>query len=202
MNESKQGTRDRLLLATLDVLGRRGLAGTTSREITAAAGVNLQAITYHFGSKDDLVAQALVAAVRTWIEPARTALGGIAGDPLHGLFTAVAALGEAFEEARELVPAYLEALATAARDDRIRGPIVAMLTELREALAASIAELRDAGLIASWVEPEPMAALVVAAGDGFVFHATLDPAAHAPGAVLDQVTRLLLAAALQDDGND
>jgi AcrR family transcriptional regulator len=190
----RETTRARLLRATLEVLGRNGVARTTSREIAAAAGVNLQAITYHFGSKDDLVTQALVDAVRTWIEPARTALTGIAGDPLGGLFATITALREALDEAREHVPAYLEALATAARDEAVRAPIVALLAELREALAASIGELRDAGLIASWVEPEAMAALIVAAGDGFVLHTTLDPDAHAPGPALEQVTRLLLAA--------
>ncbi|GAA4493381.1 TetR/AcrR family transcriptional regulator [Actinoallomurus oryzae] len=194
MSERQEITRARLLRATLEVLGRGGVARTTSREIAAAAGVNLQAITYHFGSKDDLVAQALVDAVRTWIEPARTALTGIAGDPLGGLFATIEALREALDEAHAHVPAYLEALATAARDEAVRAPIVALLTELREALAASIGELRDAGLLASWVEPEPMAALIVAAGDGFVLHTTLDPEAHAPGPALDQVTRLLLAA--------
>jgi AcrR family transcriptional regulator len=192
MNE--QDTRARLLRATLEVLSRQGVARTTSREIAAAAGVNLQAITYHFGSKDDLVAEALVDAVRTWLAPARATLDGIAADPLHGLLATVAALRRALEEAHDHVPAYLEALASAARDERVRAPIVALLAELREALAASIRELRDAGRIARWVEPEPMAALIVAAGDGYVLHATLDPAAHAPIATLEQVTRLLLAA--------
>ncbi|GLY85730.1 TetR/AcrR family transcriptional regulator [Actinoallomurus iriomotensis] len=199
MSERQEVTRARLLRATLEALGRHGVARTTSREIATAAGVNLQAITYHFGSKDALVAQALVDAVRKWIEPARTALTGIAGDPLGGLFATVAALRAALDEAHEHVPAYLEALATAARDEAVRAPIVAMLAELREALAASIRELRDAGLIASWVEPEPMAALIVAAGDGFVLHTTLDPDAHSPGATLDQVTRLLLAASMRDE---
>jgi AcrR family transcriptional regulator len=195
MSERQETTRARLLQATLEVLGRRGVAQTTSREIAAAAGVNLQAITYHFGSKDDLVAQALVDAVRTWIEPARAALTGIAGDPLRGLFATVSALQEALDQAHQHVPAYLEALATAARDETVRGQIVGLLAELREALAASIRELRDAGYIAAWVEPEPMAALIVAAGDGFVLHSTLDPAAHVPGPALRQVTQLLLAAA-------
>jgi len=198
MIERQEATRSRLLQATLEVLRSRGVAQTTSREIATAAGVNLQAITYHFGSKDDLVAQALVHAVRTWIEPARTALTGIAGDPLGGLLETVTALQEALEQAHEHFPTYIEALATASRNESVRAQIVGLLAELRAALAASIRELRDSGYIASWVEPEPMASLIVAAGDGFVLHSTLDPAGYAPEPTLQQVIKLLLAASVAD----
>lgn len=187
-------TRSRLLEATLTVLATRGVARTTSREIAAAAGVNLQAITYHFGSKDELVTQALVRAVRTWIEPAHAALAGVAGDPLGRLLDTVAALQEAFEQAHTHIPTYMEALAAAARDETVRGRITGLLTELRSAIAASIRELRDTGYIAAWVEPEPMAALIVSAGDGFVLHSTLDPEGHAPEPVMRQAIQLLLAA--------
>jgi AcrR family transcriptional regulator len=187
-------TRARLLRATMEVLARHGVAQTTSREIAAAAGVNLQAITYHFGSKDELVAQALINAVRTWIEPARAALTGIAGDPLRGLLDTVSALQEALDRAHEHFPTYIEALATASRDEAVRGQIAGLLAELRDAVAVSIRELRDTGYIAAWVEPEPMAALIVAAGDGFVLHSTLDPDGHAPEPILRQVIQLLLAA--------
>lgn len=192
MNEKQDPTRTRLLEATLTLLSTRGIARTTSREIATAAGVNLQAITYHFGSKDHLVAQALVHAVRGWTEPARTALVGIADDPVGGLLSAVLALQDAFERAREQVPGYLEALAAASHDPTLRDQIAGVLGELRAALATSIQELRDAGHIASWVEPEPMAALIVAAGDGVVLHSVLDPADD-PERILQQVVQLLLA---------
>jgi AcrR family transcriptional regulator len=178
----------------MEVLTRHGVAQTTSREIATAAGVNLQAITYHFGSKDELVAQALINAVRTWIEPARAALTGIAGDPLRGLLDTVSALQEALDRAHEHFPTYNAARATASRDEAVRGQIAGLLAELREAVAVSIRELRDTGYIAAWVEPEPMAALIVAAGDGFVLHSTLDPDGHAPEPILRQVIQLLLAA--------
>ncbi len=184
----------RLLEATLDVLGTHGVARATSRQIAAAAGVNLQAITYHFGSKDELVAQALVYAVRRWVEPARAALTGVEDDPLGHLLGAVSALQDGLERARDHVPAYLEALAAAPRNETVREQIVALLAELRSALATSIGQLRDAGYVASWVEPEPMAALIVAAGDGYVLHSTLDPESYAPGRTLPQVVQLLLAA--------
>jgi TetR/AcrR family transcriptional regulator, regulator of cefoperazone and chloramphenicol sensitivity len=48
------GARARLLTAAIDVFGRRGFAGSTTRMIASAAGVNLQSITYYFGGKQGL----------------------------------------------------------------------------------------------------------------------------------------------------
>jgi AcrR family transcriptional regulator len=194
MTDRQGVTRTRLLDATLEVLVSHGASRATSRQIAAAAGVNLQAITYHFGSKDELVAQALVHAVRRWVEPAQVALAGVGADPVGHLLAAVVALEGAFDEARDCFPAYAEALAAAPRQEVVRAEIVGLRHELRDGLAASIRELREAGLVAAWVEPEAMAALVVAAGDGLVLHTMLDPQESTFKPTLEQFVQLLLAA--------
>lgn len=52
-------TRDRIV-ATAEVLfATKGYAATTTREITAAADVNIAAVNYHFGSKENLLAEIL-----------------------------------------------------------------------------------------------------------------------------------------------
>jgi AcrR family transcriptional regulator len=187
-------TRARLLDAALQVLASHGVARATSREIASAAGVNLQAITYHFGSKDELVAQALVHAVRRWVEPAQVALAGVGEDPVGRLLAAVQVLQEVLVQARGYFPAYAEALAAAPRNEAVRAEIVGLLRDLRDGLAAGIRELREAGLVAGWVDAESMAALVVAAGDGFVLHSMLDPQGLPVERTLGQVVQLLLAA--------
>lgn len=50
--------RERMLRAALDQFGRHGFDGTTTRMIAAAAGMNLGAIPYYFGTKDELYAEA------------------------------------------------------------------------------------------------------------------------------------------------
>ena len=47
-------TRQRLLEAGLDIFGRLGFEGATTRQIVDQAGANLAAINYHFGSKEGL----------------------------------------------------------------------------------------------------------------------------------------------------
>jgi AcrR family transcriptional regulator len=197
MIEAKGTARVRLLDATLDVLRSHGLTRATSREIASRAGTNLQAITYHFGSKEQLIAQALVHAVRSWVEPARLALQHVADDPLGRLVESVMALRATLAEALPHLPAYFEALAAAPRNDAVRTQIVGLIHELRDDLAARIAELREAGIVADWVKPKDMAALIVAAGDGLALHTMLDPDGIDADLVLDQVIQLLLAARTQ-----
>jgi AcrR family transcriptional regulator len=51
-----RGAKSRLYEAALDLMGRKGIAATSTREILAVAGIkNPSAISYHFGSKADLV---------------------------------------------------------------------------------------------------------------------------------------------------
>lgn len=50
--------RERMILAALDLFGRHGFDATTTRMIAQAASMNLGAIPYYFGTKEDLYAQA------------------------------------------------------------------------------------------------------------------------------------------------
>jgi AcrR family transcriptional regulator len=47
-------TRSQLIAAALDVFGRQGFEGASTRHIAAAAKANLAAIVYHFGGKEPL----------------------------------------------------------------------------------------------------------------------------------------------------
>src|SRR5881628_1017735 len=49
-------TRSRILDVAEELFGERGLDRVSIRDITRKAKVNLAAINYHFGSKEDLIA--------------------------------------------------------------------------------------------------------------------------------------------------
>src|SRR3979490_2852932 len=53
-------TRTAILSAAERLYADRGFAGVTLRDIVAAADVNLAAVNYHFGSKDELIAELFV----------------------------------------------------------------------------------------------------------------------------------------------
>lgn len=50
-------TKERILGAAEDLFAQYGFAGTSLRQVTTHADVNLAAVNYHFGSKENLVAE-------------------------------------------------------------------------------------------------------------------------------------------------
>lgn len=81
-----QETRTRILDAAEALFMLRGFEGTSMRQLTSNAEVNLAAVNYHFGSKDALIE----AVFRRRLDPMNTARlaaletleGGIKGRPL------------------------------------------------------------------------------------------------------------------------
>ncbi|BCP51827.1 TetR family transcriptional regulator [Kaistia sp. 32K] len=81
-------TRQKLLLAALDVFGRYGFEGAATRDIAKRADANLAAIVYHFGSKDALhkavaeyVVEQMEARIGESMDAAASALAGTIDRP-------------------------------------------------------------------------------------------------------------------------
>ena len=55
MNAQLFSTKQRILGAAEALFARHGFAGASLRQVTAAANVNLAAVNYHFGSKENLI---------------------------------------------------------------------------------------------------------------------------------------------------
>jgi AcrR family transcriptional regulator len=168
------GARDRLLTAARQCVRERGIAHTSSRSVADRAGVNLAAITYYFGSKDDLVAAALADELREWLEPALAQLRET-DDPVARLLGAMHALSERFDVERDRVPGLLEVFVQAARDPGAREPIVVIWNEVNAQLRATLAELRARNFVPAWVDPDAMSALIIAVVAGTVVSVTVDP---------------------------
>lgn len=54
------GTRERIVQATFELVGREGIVALSNRRIAAEAGVSLGSLTYHFPSQADLLRESLV----------------------------------------------------------------------------------------------------------------------------------------------
>jgi AcrR family transcriptional regulator len=92
-------TRARILDAALDLFGERGPSGTTVRDIARRASVNVAAISYHFGGKDELyraVATDLTALIHDRVLES-------AGPYLATLPETPAAAGQALEALLETI---------------------------------------------------------------------------------------------------
>jgi DNA-binding transcriptional regulator YbjK len=56
-------TRERILRATVELIGREGVSAVTNRRVAATAGVALGSLTYHFSSQVDLLRESLLLFV-------------------------------------------------------------------------------------------------------------------------------------------
>ncbi len=70
-------TRDRVLDVAERLFAERGLDAVSIRDITGAAGVNLGAINYHFGTKEKLVAAVLERRIVPTSEQRHKALAAL-----------------------------------------------------------------------------------------------------------------------------
>jgi len=126
------GNREDLLRGALKCLLNKGFLRTTARDITAASGVSLAAIGYHFGSKEALLSEALIQAIGEWADE----MGGapaepLSGDPIDRFETAWTGTISSFPKHRRLWAVQFEVMAHL--DD---------LPEVRKAFAAAQREGR------------------------------------------------------------
>ncbi len=185
--------RARLLEATIDVLNTVGPAAATSRAIANAAGENLASITYYFGSKRELVNQAMVTTARRLIQPVVQEFADDGRDSITKLLTAVQQLYRILDAHETLLGPYIHSLAAAATNEAVATEVRSLHRELASVLATEIAAQQRHDLLPSWVRPDSMAQLIVALVNGVAVSIAIDPAETEPTAVGLQFTQLLVA---------
>jgi AcrR family transcriptional regulator len=187
------GARDRLVRAAGALIAEGGVAAATSRAITDRAGENLGSITYYFGSKNALVSEALVRQARRLLQPVLDDLAG-GGDPGARLAAAVARLTAIATERRDELAAYVQCLAQCSHDDDLAAEVRDLWADVRDQLAAQVADQKASGVLPDWVDPEAAAALIVSLATGVAAGAAVDPDGVDPAAIGLQFAHLLLAA--------
>jgi AcrR family transcriptional regulator len=186
-------TRERLRDAAWDCIRTGGVEAATSRAITTRANANLGAITYHFGSKDALLSEAVCAGIERLVAPAMDALDTVAGDASSRLIAAVARLESSFAAVRADAPSYLDALLHSRHVPGLHDQLGKLFSRLRHLLAKQMADQQRAGLLPAWVDPEPMAGLLIAVAEGVIMQSIVDETGPPISAMATQFTQLLLA---------
>jgi len=137
------GARERILAGALRVLERDGYAGLTTAKVAAASGQNKALISYHFGSK-----QGLVAAV------ARDVAEGITREVLDGLAEprtakalvagTVAGIWRVLERDEGLARVYFDLASQAAVEQPVRAIMAETKAGFRRVLVDLLAGLDEA----------------------------------------------------------
>jgi len=184
-------TATALMAATRRCIARDGLAATTSRSITSEAGANLGAITYHFGSKDHLVAESLLEGFRELLAPALELLDAD-GDPAVRTLEIVRTLLATLDDRRDDAVAYVQALAHAPMAPELQQGIVALWADLRRLIAGDMSRLQSEGVVGGWVDPPAMSGVLLAVANGFLVQGVVDPEGPAVADLATRFATLLL----------
>lgn len=166
----QRSNREILIEGTLRCLERLPPERVTARAIADESGANLASISYHFGSKDSLVTEAVIEGLDRWLDDIAYGLGDLATQTPATRFRRAA---EVIENSRQrhtgLARNFVGALAKAQYDPRIRRRLAAGFQRSRPNVASLL------GLGADQAGQDA-AGLVLALFDGLLFQALLDPA--------------------------
>jgi AcrR family transcriptional regulator len=132
------GNREALLDGAEQCLYDKGYARTTARDIASSAGVSLAAIGYHFGSKEELLKQALRHSLERWGDE----VGGVLRKPdfsIEGNANRFAGAWqrviESFEQSAKLWAVQFELLGVLEREPELRESFAPDTRQARLALA-------------------------------------------------------------------
>ncbi|MEA5367797.1 TetR family transcriptional regulator [Amycolatopsis sp., V23-08] len=89
-NPSSQDTKQRLVDGVLEVIRHQGITAVSARSVAAASGVNQALVFYHFGTVEELVAQACITTTEARVAQYRDR------------FTEVSTVGELLALGREI----------------------------------------------------------------------------------------------------
>ncbi len=169
-------TRAELLAAARRVIQRDGFAAATVGEITREAGASLGLLNYHFGSKDEVVAEAFAEIALGELAE----LEEIARRPASATDRLVAYLDASEWGDRESWTMWIDAWGGAPRLDTLQATLARYAQGWRAALADVLADGASAG---DWTceDPDETAALLVAAIDGIGLQSIIHPAEVPPG---------------------
>jgi AcrR family transcriptional regulator len=146
-------TQARLLEAALTLISERGEDGVTLRELTDAAGANVAAVSYHFGSLQSLCDAAVEHALERYLDAQQEALSTLGPDSTVDALAAAFArpmIGAVAAGGRDL--ALLRIVARAALDppqgwDRFDARFEAIRTDALRVLKANVPGVKDRELI-------------------------------------------------------
>lgn len=195
------GHREQLLEGARRCLIERGYARTTARDIVAASGTNLASIGYHFGSKENLLVQAMIQATGEWGDEVERVLAQAAdASPMRRLELIWTGLTDSLRTQRDLWIASIEIFQVAERVPEVRGQLGDAYEMARFGFASLVL-----GLPFEEVDEDTARAvgsLVLSTVPGLLIQWTLDPQRAPTGTQMAKGLRRivdLIAAAPEDE---
>lgn len=187
-------TKQRLIDGAIETIRTQGIAGTSARTIAATAGINQALVFYHFGSVDDLLRAACLAATEARVVPFAEHLDHVTD--LRELL----ALGRALhtEEHRRGNVAVLAQMLAAAQTDPAHAEVTSAALRLWIApVERALDRLLAGSPVADVIDTAGLARAVSAGFVGLELYEGVDPEGAA--AALDALDQLAVLVELVDD---
>jgi AcrR family transcriptional regulator len=165
----QHSNRLNLIEGTLRCLERLPPERITARVIAHESGANLASISYHFGSKDNLVTEAVIQGLDRWLEDIAERLRTLPSQAPTERFRGAAEAVEATHGRHTgLARNFLSALAKSQHDPRVRGMLADGIRRTYPGVASLLGLGND--------QPgQDAAGLVLAMFYGLLFQVLVDP---------------------------
>ena len=152
-----ESRKDALVAAAYQILATRGFEGLRTREVAAAVGINIATLHYYFPHKEDLIRGVVAHAMGRF----RGTLGGAgsAEDQLRAHFRGLRRLSR---DEPELFAVMAELAIRGVRDASLRKIVGGTDDAWRTMLRTLLRRAKDEGAVAEDLDPDGMAAVIVA----------------------------------------
>ena len=164
----------RIIAAMRASVGKRGAAGSTFDHVAREAGVSRGLLHYYFGSKEQLLVEVVRhdCEVRNRNMDERLERAGSVQEILDAL---VVGLNEFIEDDAGGQAVIYEMLSASRHSEEIRAELAELYRQWRERLAGWLRVKEREGVIRLQAEPEAVASILFALGDGFGIQVLSDP---------------------------
>jgi AcrR family transcriptional regulator len=163
----------RIVEAMRNSIGKRGAAGSTFDVVAREAGVSRGLLHYYFGSKERLMVEVVRSDCDTRVAALEERLATATSADEFVAFL-VQTL-EAFLSDEPGQAVLYEMLSASRRSDEIRAELAELYRRWRDQLATALGDKQREGVVELDAEPENVASLLFALGDGMGLQVISDP---------------------------
>ncbi len=164
----------RIVAAMRHSVGVRGAAGSTFDVVAREAGVSRGLLHYYFGSKERLMVEVVRRDCDTFVAELEANLDQATS--VEEIIASLVATLDAFVRGEPGTQAVIyEMLSASHHSDELRAEMAELYRTWRQHLGAALRQKQDEGVVALAGDPESVASLIVAIGDGLGLQLVSDP---------------------------
>ena len=164
----------RIIDAMRSSVAKRGTTGSTFDHVSREAGVSRGLLHYYFGTKEQLLVEAVRRDGELRIERLEQQLSAAkTADDFIDLMAQN--LQQTIREDPDFVTLVFELFTLSRRNEDIKVEYAALMRQTRDQVTAMLAQAQQEGVIRLHAEPEAVAEILFSLGDGFALRMLTEP---------------------------